>query len=111
MQHSSNSPEVSSLNGLSIYSKQGQQDLLALHKRNPERYPFLLESVANTIDIDDDTKSCSSRFDILFAFPKAALTLDNRGRLAGPGASGSQDFLSALNGWWQHEHMAAKIKL
>lgn len=67
-----------------------------LHQQDPASYPFLLESAA--------AGTPQGRYDILFAFPEMALTLDHQGRLAGPGASGSQDFLSALNGWWQHEH-------
>ncbi len=40
-------------------------DLLALHAHNPERYPFLLESVAQNARI--------GRYDILFAFPQERL--------------------------------------
>jgi len=39
----------------------GTPDLLALHERNPGRYPFLLESVAGHPQ--------SGRYDLLFAFP------------------------------------------
>ncbi|MDP3859637.1 MAG: aminodeoxychorismate synthase component I [Stagnimonas sp.] len=39
----------------------GTRDLLALHERNPGRYPFLLESVAGHPQ--------SGRYDLLFAFP------------------------------------------
>lgn len=39
----------------------GTPDLLALHERNPERYPFLLESVAGHPQ--------SGRYDLLLAFP------------------------------------------
>ena len=40
-------------------------DLLALHRRDPQRYPFLLESAAG--------HALAGRYDILFAFPGAAL--------------------------------------
>ena len=43
----------------------GKLDLLALHRRAPERYPFLLESVAG--------HPLAGRYDILFAFPQQAL--------------------------------------
>ena len=43
-------------------------DLLALHQLNPERYPHLLESVAQG--------SSQSRYSILFAFPSDLLSLD-----------------------------------
>lgn len=42
-------------------------DLLAVSARNPERYPFLLESSAGA--------AAQSRFDILFAFPGEAIEL------------------------------------
>ena len=41
-------------------------NLLALHQSNPQRYPFLLESV---------TQSKLSRYSILFAFPQDNLTI------------------------------------
>jgi len=43
----------------------GCLDLFALHRLAPERYPFLLESVAG--------HPLAGRYDILFAFPGAAL--------------------------------------
>ena len=42
-------------------ARPGTPDLLALHERNPGRYPFLLESVAGHPQ--------SGRYDLLFAFP------------------------------------------
>ena len=70
---------------------------LALHQTSPSRYPFLLESAASGTP--------QGRFDILFAFPGDSLALDANYRLTGPAAAGATDFLSALNGWWQHEHV------
>ena len=49
-------------------------DLTLLHAVNPNRYPFLLESVTHTAP--------NSRYDILFAFPKQWLILDNAGQLS-----------------------------
>ncbi len=66
------------------------EDLLPLHEVNPERYPWLLESVAHGTE--------HARYDILFAFPGQRLTLDSSGRLDGP-VRGS-GFLSALDEWW-----------
>ena len=43
----------------------GKLDLLSLHRLAPERYPFLLESVAG--------HPLAGRYDILFAFPGQAL--------------------------------------
>ena len=43
----------------------GRLDLLSLHRRAPERYPFLLESVAG--------HPLAGRYDILFAFPQQVL--------------------------------------
>jgi len=71
-------------------------DFRALHKSNPDRYPFLLQSTA--------TGTSLGQYDILFAFPGDALTLVNLNDLSGPGSAGQNDFLTALNNWWrQHE--------
>ena len=74
---------------------------LRLHERNPDRYPFLLESAASGTD--------QGRYDILFAFPGESLSLGNDGILQGHGAAGGHDFLTALNGWWQHEHVELAV--
>ncbi len=72
-------------------------DLLALHRRSPERYPSLLESVGG-----------SGRFDVLFAFPGEELRLDASGGVSiGMGGErrrpdapeGASGFLSALDAW------------
>ncbi len=81
-------------NGLDIYKEQGQQDLLALHQLNPERYPFLLESVATSI---------SSRFDILFSFPQETLTLSNKEELTGYSEIDGNNFLDNLSQWWKNK--------
>ena len=81
-------------NGLNIYKEQGQQDLLALHQLNPERYPFLLESVATSI---------SSRFDILFSFPQETLTLSNKEELTGYSEINGNNFLDNLSQWWKNK--------
>jgi anthranilate synthase component 1 len=70
---------------------------LALNRAFPGRYPFLLESAASGTP--------QGRFDILFAFPGERLMLDADFHLSGPSSFGCNDFLSALNGWWQHEHV------
>lgn len=79
-------------NGLKIYQEQGQQNLLALHRANPQRYPFLLESVAS---------SDSSHFDILFAFPQETLTLSHDEKLTGYSDVEGNDFLNSLSHWWE----------
>ena len=71
--------------------------LLRLHRADPERYPFLLESAAN------GTKQ--GRFDILFAGTSQRLVLEAKGHLHGPGASAGPGFLRALNGWWKRERV------
>ena len=73
--------------GLKIHQQQGQQNLLALHQSNPERYPFLLESVA---------RSDSHQFDILFAFPQE--------KLSGYSDIKGNDFLNNLSHWWKTKH-------
>jgi len=84
--------------GLKIHMKQGQQDLLALHQANPERYPFFLESVAHATD-----EACTSRFDILFAFPQETLTLSNNLQLKGYTDIQGDDFLDNLSHWWKSQ--------
>lgn len=70
-----------------------ETDLVTLHARLPERYPFLLESAA--------TGTPRSRFDILFAFPGESLILDaGGGLLRGGEAVADHDFLAALDRWW-----------
>jgi anthranilate synthase component 1 len=69
----------------------------SVHRHFSHRYPFLLESAASGTP--------QGRYDILFAAPEDVLTLDADGRLAGPGAERRHDFLNALNGWWQQEHV------
>ncbi|NHA14455.1 aminodeoxychorismate synthase component I [Thioalkalivibrio sp. XN279] len=71
-------------------------DLLALHRVNPARYPFLLESAASGTP--------QGRCDMLLGWPGESLVLDGAGRLAGPGAGPDDDFLRALDRW----HAAAR---
>ncbi len=75
----------------------GQVDLLALHQQQPQRYPFLLQSVAHA------DNSSNSRYDILFAFPQQSLTLSADFELDGLPSLQGDDFLHNLNHWWQHE--------
>ncbi len=77
-------------------------DLLRLHEAVPARYPFFLESSGGPTAL--------GRFDILFAFPGEALTLDADWQLSGPGiASGPGDFLNALDRWWSAAGPAGRI--
>ena len=70
-------------------------DLLALHARWPERYPFLLESVAHGTP--------QGRHDILLAFPGRMLVRGADGRVHGPQGPEQRGFLSALDAWWAKE--------
>ncbi len=65
-------------------------DLLALHRLNPERYPYLLESVLHG--------TSSARYDILFAFPGEVLTLTE---LRGV------DFLEGFDRRWAEQRCTA----
>ncbi len=73
-------------------------DLRALHRLNPARYPFLLQSTAVSADL--------GRYDILFAFPGDSLVLDEPGQLSGPQAGAHVEFLVALDEWWRSERTA-----
>ena len=59
-------------------------DLLDLHRLNPQRYPFLLQSVAHGTAL--------ARYDILFAFPQQCVTLN---------AGEPVDFLAVLDDAWR----------
>jgi anthranilate synthase component 1 len=60
---------------------------LALHALNPARYPFLLESAAQSRSL--------GAFDILMAFPGRRLALRDR----------NCDFLAELDRWWLQERI------
>jgi anthranilate synthase component 1 len=67
-------------------------DLLAVHRLDPERYPFLLESV--------DRGSERARYDLLFAYPGSRLALSPEGTLSYDGEHrGRADFLHGLDEW------------
>ncbi|GAP64924.1 anthranilate/para-aminobenzoate synthase component I [Mizugakiibacter sediminis] len=75
----------------------GRRDLLAPAAAFPQRYPCLLESAARG--------TAQARWDILFAFPRAALRLDADGvvRDGADRALGTR-FLEALDRAWRAEH-------
>ena len=74
----------------------GTRDLLLPAASNPARYPGLLESVVRG--------TAQSRYDILFAFPQAALVLDADGVLHdGVGQVIGGSFLDALDARWLAE--------
>jgi len=82
--------------GVATELADGFVDLALLHNKNPERYPFLLESVAQG--------STEARYDILFAFPQAALVLDNKNKLTSSNLkTKGNDFLDNLDRCWE-EH-------
>lgn len=72
-------------------------DLLALHEKFPERYPFLLESVtAGGVDPHP-----SKAQDILFAFPGETLRLNADFSLQQGSDQVRGEFLPALDAWWK----------
>lgn len=73
--------------------------LLALHAAFPDRYPALFESAA--------AGNVDTRFDILFAYPQAQLSLGRDGVLSGSEAGADHRFLPALDRWWQQDRVAA----
>ena len=70
-------------------------DLAALHRLNPSRYPYLLESATagNTL----------GRYDLLFAFPQDTLRLNADFSLSGHTADNSEQFLESFDRWWSEE--------
>jgi anthranilate synthase component 1 len=71
----------------------GSCDLLALHRTNPARYPYLLQSVARG---PGGVATPQARYDILFAFPGEMLRLDDRTGV---------DFLTWLDQRWGAERL------
>src|SRR5262249_10579243 len=73
----------------------GGRDLLPLAAADPRRYPGLLESTA---------QGPHARYDILFAFPGAALTLHRDGRVRDEsGADRGRSFAAAVEAAWRGE--------
>jgi anthranilate synthase component I len=76
-------------------------DFLDACRREPELFPFLLESAAHGTP--------QGRYDMLFARPDAEmLVLQGDGSLTGPHAEhAGGDFFTALDAWWQTERQAS----
>lgn len=74
-----------------MHTQTGCIDLLALHRSDPARYPYLLASSARN--------PATGRFDILFAFPGQTLVLDPNGTNRGA-RSVAAGFLPAFDEWW-----------
>ncbi|MGH8561263.1 MAG: aminodeoxychorismate synthase component I, partial [Nevskiales bacterium] len=83
-------------------------DLLALHAQQPQRYPFLLESTSGpSVEI-----SPQGRYDLLFAFPTASLSLDADGQLRASGfMPEGNDFLANLDCWFDQEALTTTDEL
>lgn len=76
----------------------GRRDLLAPAAAFPQRYPALLESVTRG--------SAHARYDILFAFPQASLTLASDGCVYdAKGQPCAGGFLDALDAAWRAERL------
>jgi len=76
-------------------------DLLALHRLNPQRYPYLLQSAVNAIP-----RPLTARYDILFAFPGDNYSLWPGNRITRNGESFEQgDFLALLDKVWRQQQL------
>lgn len=74
-------------------------DLLALHRLNPARYPFLLQSAVSAVP-----RPATARYDILFAFPQDNYSLWSNDRITRNGELIEQgDFLELLDQIWQQQ--------
>jgi anthranilate synthase component 1 len=78
-----------------------------MHEAHPDRYPYLLESVAQGAD----GRGAVEAFDILFAFPGQTLSLDEHFRLHGAQLEQTNAFLPALDEWWRSNRLAADPEL
>ena len=80
----------------------GLRDLLPLAAADRRRYPGLLESAA---------QGAHGRYDILFAFPRAALILHRDGRVRdASGVDRGSRFLDALDAAWRAERAPAPMR-
>ena len=78
----------------------GLTDLLALHRAQPDDFPFLLQSA-----VSDAGQHPNARYDMLFAYPSDSLQLTSDGRVLLDGIeTESTDFLKQLDRIW---HQAA----
>ena len=76
-------------------------DFLKLHRLNPHRYPFLLESAVHG--------TAQARYDILFAFPGDTLILDNKEQLYWKNSKlADKDFLDVFDQCWVDEKVVTK---
>ena len=79
-------------------------DLLRVHESHPDKYPFLLESVAKT--------QGNASFDILFAYPQAHLKLNAAGELSEEKISlPGEDVFTRFNQWFEQEKSDWKLDL
>lgn len=81
-----------------IHRLSSTPDLTGLHRLNPARYLFLLQSTAGD--------SRLGRYDILFAHPGTILRADSRG-LSLDGQPLSGDFLTELDRLWRQQQIDA----
>jgi anthranilate synthase component 1 len=83
-----------SIGGVLIREWDIEPNLLALHCAKPDRYPYLLESVAHGTP--------QGRYDILFAFPGSSLRLNSSGTVTcNDREAADHDFLNQLDRWWR----------
>jgi len=86
------------LSGIVLRELRGARDLVALAAADPTRYPCLLESAAQG--------GRQARYDILFGFPRDAMTLGSDGRVRDArGVDHGANFLEALDAAWRAEHI------
>ncbi len=92
----------------SVKSLAGKFELPALTEKYPERYPFLLESTAQSLD----KQNATARFDILMAFPQQDLRKTWQGDLLLDGESlAEKSFLHALNKLYAAEMLNEEFPL
>lgn len=93
-------PDLASGPGYQCYRLDEKLDPLALHRLNPERYPYLLQSVAHG--------PATARYDILFAFPQDTLCWQQNGILRyNDEVLHGEDFLQGLDRLWRQQAVAA----
>lgn len=89
---------------MQVLSSDANMSLLQLHRANPERYPFLLQSTADNSNSSFPGNTRASQFDILFALPGQTLVLNNNYELfLDSNRCSDNDFLKEFDRIWKKE--------
>ena len=91
-------------NSFVAYPLEEPCSFIELHRHNPKRYPFLLESTAKAATVNEAIASEHARYSVLFAFPQDSITLFGSGEIKSERYKIiKNDFLDTFSSAWQAE--------